>query len=562
MLANQGGFVVGVQGQFAQSDAVAQRDHVVGVNGGRCDTLNRWQLPKLSARLRPPPSRWPRHFRRRGASWDLPQTLLWQRLPPVIPAAEMIDPKTLPARGSETLKAMASAREEGPRAIARLATLALWHVGQTARSAYPGPEDLLPLDYLLAILDLAQRADDHPLPMSSSTDWRKSYPRPALWPPEPSEVTEEEATERMSAVQGEAARGPNELNRYHLLCRGLADLAEQGISKHYLKPLIDQVAHRPPTSEYQLGEACQALIRVGEIERALAILKSTPPDDNFRPTTRSAEVLVKIGRPDEAVALLRRLCRGLSISPERGRRSGPGESGSRQPLLRSQPAGEHDSLPRLMTWFGERYRAIRRGVVSATDAELTRRYQRERIASIFAYAGHPETARGLVEAASIGDRLSVELMICWRSYLMGSRVDASPLLRLFDRSWRISPAKSRAVRQVLILKVLLEMEEYESAWHTTTAIRKTLLKIPLWGKFEHRTNNLAVALWPVAEEHADTVYAIASDLLIQTAKKRGSADGIWIVVHAVTGMVSLIHRWTGEDGLREIKDFARSLQAD
>ena len=471
----------------------------------------------------------------------------------------MTDLQALPAPGLSTVKALFLASREGPQAAARLAILALWHIGHVDSSGYRGPEDLPPLDYLLSILDLARRSEDHPLRTSGHWDWPKEHPKPKRWPPA-CELTEAEAADGVAQILGKL-REPIAIRRFLLLSEGLDDLAIQGAPKSQLRPLIQHVVDMAKMPSMRPDRAVKALVRAGEVETALAIVRGTPLSERHWPTTECTKALVEIGRSDEAHALLEQFCRDSPLFPDKSWQEpdrAESASASRGPGTKGSTPSRR--LSDLVLRFGTGLLALGRKALTTSPTQSRNAYKVAEIATAFANTGDASTARRLIESGSLSHRLSVEEMICWRSYLTGSAVDLSPLLQLFAETRGIDWAKARAIEQIGVLDLLLEMGEFDAAWRVAATVCDTLLAIPVFGKFEYRTNRLAAALWRHADDHADRVYAIASRLLVRAARERGPKDGIWVVVHAITGMVSLLHRWIGVDGLREIEVFVKLLQ--
>ncbi len=410
----------------------------------------------------------------------------------------------LPRDPARILEAMRQ-QEESPK-IARLALLCLWLAGQSddPRKNSAGPGGAKPLEHLWLMLERVQIEKDASTSFPSYLAHLMSYyPPPRKAAPKRQSISEAEARRQTDAVFKEARAATTTIKRHAVICEGLIRLAEQG--NPYLQPLIEHLVQHiaPQEKEYQYDNALEALMRAGEIDRALKILntlKISPRMDSFR-RIRCARILIALGQTEKA----------------------------------------QETLKRLWVQPGQLAEDVVKGMS---------------IAECYAYLGDAQTARELAPK----DSINLEYLIAWQQYCSGQAVDISPILALVKSTLvtEMEPPKVRAAAQIDALSFLLKVEQYEAGFQMLPDIQATLLAIPLWGKLEYRAGNAAEALLPYADQFETAIYVFTRDLMIQKAMEDGKNGGIWPMVQVVSGLGRLIVHWAGENEVHGLIDFLKA----
>lgn len=175
-------------------------------------------------------------------------------------------------------------------------------------------------------------------------------------------------------------------------------------------------------------------------------------------------------------------------------------------------------------------------------------------AKLYAYLGDAKKARRLVSG------MSVECLLVLSSYYLKKEMNFTEIFRYLNGNYhnREIP-KSRAHIETAILELLLSVEAFSQAWQILERLTLTLDAIPLWVKFEFRTNDASAVLYPYAMRFSEPIWNFSSTILINRALE-SFHDDIWSTVHAVSGLGYLIKAWGGNHALDEIMSFLSSSQ--
>ncbi len=421
-----------------------------------------------------------------------------------------MNPNLFPRPKSEIVTLIKSTQKEGPKAIARLATLCLWLVGQDddPRTKYPGPEGHKPLDYLLIVIEDHWHKNKPWLGFSSIIgELRRQFPKPRSVA-SLIQIPDKQAREQVEAVFREASRAETIQAEHRIYCNGLRDLARRGLTKEQLQSLVQTVSTHPLAGT-EAGHPpwdVQALAAAGEENAAKQILASVPLSARMGAITRIDYIrtLAEIGRLEEARGLIDELwVQWGQVHPER------------------------------------------------------REYDKQFVAEIYAYLGEAQIARDIIQPRGSDEHLKIECLIAWNQYFNGQPTDISTILRMLDETVLIEIPTHRAYRQIHILEYLLAIGRYDDAWSALPLIRETLLEIIAFDKLEYRTNFLSATLAEHANQHVSTIYPFVSDLLVSKAKCESDSD-IWGMVQMVCGLGWVILRWVDDTEVQSVVDFLKA----
>jgi hypothetical protein len=186
------------------------------------------------------------------------------------------------------------------------------------------------------------------------------------------------------------------------------------------------------------------------------------------------------------------------------------------------------------------------------------------IAAIYAYLGEMNPARNLLKTADPETHLFVECVALLFQQRNHAPADPTRVLMLLTDAEGGSPAKHRAAIHTGVLRLLLDLGLVNAGMQSLPTLFQTLHKIPLWGKFEWRTQDVATALLPYAKTHADQIYPLARDLLISKSQpSQVNAPGdFWWSIHAVSALAWLLYQWSTQENYQEIIDFLSTWKAD
>ena len=110
--------------------------------------------------------------------------------------------------------------------------------------------------------------------------------------------------------------------------------------------------------------------------------------------------------------------------------------------------------------------------------------------------------------------------------------------------------KLEASEQISILRELLALQEWSSAWTVVRLLVKTLEQVPAFSKHEFRAGDVAQLLEPYHDTHPDVVYEFVTDLL-----RRDSRKSYWQTVHGTSAVLPLMLRLGGIAPLTELARF-------
>lgn len=416
-----------------------------------------------------------------------------------------MDLTLLPQQTLDIVAAMDQAEKKGPAALAELAMLGLWLAGQHSdqRMFHPGPNGLKPLEHLLMMIEKT-RASQQPQFVTSSmlVDLTKWFPEPiALRRPV---ISDAEAQQQVKIALAEAKQWKNRDN-HALWSESLIQLARAGIPAAQLQPLAQLIVKKWSVKADTFGFYLQALVYAGDLQPVKKMWQKFPVSKYPGITIRCgcAKVLVEINKVDEARQLLDNLW--AELRPEEQAQAG------------------------------------------------------EQIAQVYAYLGDSVTARDRMGTESLGgsleSRILFECLIIWGRHINGQTFDPAPALKLAEETEQIIPLKNRAHEQIGILRLLLNMGAYETAWRVLARLQTTLLKIELWEKLEFRTNDTAAVLWPYLDRHPAPISRFVSGLLVAKAQDTGETGGLWTMMQVVSGLFFPIKHWAGPDEVQRLVDF-------
>lgn len=179
------------------------------------------------------------------------------------------------------------------------------------------------------------------------------------------------------------------------------------------------------------------------------------------------------------------------------------------------------------------------------------------------YEGDVENARALIQTTTLETRLYVECSIAYGQFSRGAPVDTAPILSLSARlsGIRAFSMKHVAAVQYGVLKLLLDMRQFNAAWEVLPHSFRVIRQVELWGKYEYRLNDIAATLAPYAVQYAKVIYPYARDLLIDKAVERRDPPDFWLIAHTVSGLHSLIHRWSTPSDYQQLIDFLIEWQS-
>jgi len=110
--------------------------------------------------------------------------------------------------------------------------------------------------------------------------------------------------------------------------------------------------------------------------------------------------------------------------------------------------------------------------------------------------------------------------------------------------------KLEASEQISILRELLALHEWSSAWTVVRLLVNTLEQVPAFSKHEFRAGDVARLLEPYHDTHPNVVYEFVTDLL-----RRDSRKSYWQTVHGTSAVLPLMLSLGGIAPLTELAEF-------